>query len=60
MYTSSVKDVSITKRRRLVARISPVSPTRRDERVTLPLLKGKGRPGARCPNADTPYDLIFD
>jgi len=80
VYTSSVKDLSITefrrqclsllenlpeegivvtKRGRPVARISPVRASRRAERVTLPLLKSKGRPGPRCPNTETPYDLVL-
>jgi hypothetical protein len=30
------------------------------ERVTLPLLFGKGKPGPLCPDTETPYDLVFD
>jgi antitoxin (DNA-binding transcriptional repressor) of toxin-antitoxin stability system len=50
----------ITNRRRPIARVTPVRPMRKGERVTLPLLKGKGRPGPLCPNTETPYDLVFD
>ena len=81
MYTSGVRDLSITefrrrclalledlpnegivitKRGRPLARVAPVRPKRRGERVILPLLKGKGRPGPRCPNTETPYDLVLD
>ncbi len=52
--------IVITKRGRPVARVAPVHPIRKGERVTLPLLKGKGRPGSLCPNRETPYDLVFD
>jgi prevent-host-death family protein len=51
--------IVVTKRGRPVARISPVRTPRRDERVSLPLLKGKGRPGPRCPNTETPYNLVL-
>jgi antitoxin (DNA-binding transcriptional repressor) of toxin-antitoxin stability system len=52
--------VVITKRGRPLARVAPVRAERRGERVKLPLLKGKGRPGPRCPNTETPYDLVLD
>jgi prevent-host-death family protein len=52
--------IVITKRGQPVARVAPVRPMRKGERVTLPLLRGKGRPGPRRPNTETPYDLIFD
>jgi prevent-host-death family protein len=50
----------ISKRGRPVARIMPIRSDRTTRRVTLPLLKGKGRPGPLCPNTETPYDLVFD
>ena len=46
--------IVITKRGRPVARVAPVRPARKGERVTLPLLKGKGRPGPLCPDVETP------
>ena len=49
--------IVITKRGRPVARVVPM---RKGARVTLPLLKGKGRPGPLCPNTETPYDLVLD
>jgi prevent-host-death family protein len=52
--------IVITKRGRPVARVAPVRARRRGERITLPLLKGTGRPGPRCPNTETPYDLVLD
>ena len=52
--------IVITKRGRPLARVSPVRGLRRGERVRLPLLKGTGRPGPRCPNTETPYDLVLD
>jgi len=52
--------IVITKRGQPVARVAPVCPMRKGERVTLPLLKGKGRPGPLCPNTETPYDLVLD
>ena len=52
--------IVITKRGQPVARVAPVRPVRKGERVTLPLLNGKGRPGPLCPNTETPYDLLFD
>jgi len=52
--------IVITKRGRPLARVAPVHAQRRGDRVTLPLLKGKGRPGPRCPNTETPYDLVLD
>jgi hypothetical protein len=42
-------------RTRPLARLTP-----HRERVKLPLLKGKGVPGPRRPNTETPYDLVFD
>ena len=51
--------IVITKRGRPLARVAPVRARRRGERVVLPLLKGKGRTGPRCPTTDTPYDLIL-
>jgi hypothetical protein len=39
--------------------ITPMKPPRKVERFGLPLLRGKGRPGPRCPRTKTPYDLIF-
>jgi antitoxin (DNA-binding transcriptional repressor) of toxin-antitoxin stability system len=52
--------IVITKRGQPLARVAPVHKRRRGERVTLPLLRGKGRPGPRCPNTETPYDLVLD
>jgi len=52
--------IVITKRGLPVARVSPLRPTHRGERVTLPLLRGKGRPGPLCPSTETPYDLVLD
>ena len=51
--------IVVTKRGRPVARVAPMRARRRGERVSLPLLKGKGRPGPRCPNTETPYDLVL-
>ncbi len=52
--------IVVTKRGQPLARVTPVRARRRGQRVTLPLLKAKGRPGPRCPNTETPYDLILD
>ncbi len=52
--------ITITKRGRPLARITPVKPLRKGQRVRLPLLEGKGRRGPLCPNTETPYDLVFD
>jgi prevent-host-death family protein len=52
--------IIITKHGHPVARVAPVRPVRKGERVTLPLLKGKGKPGPLCPSTETPYDLVFD
>jgi prevent-host-death family protein len=52
--------IVITKHGQPVARVVPMRPVRKGQRVALPLLKGKGRPGPLCPNTETPYDLIFD
>ena len=52
--------IVITKHGQPVARVAPVRAARKGQRVALPLLKGKGRPGPLCPNTETPYDLIFD
>jgi prevent-host-death family protein len=52
--------IIITKRGRPLARVTPLRAARRGERVRLPLLRGKGRPGPRCPNTETPYDLVLD
>lgn len=54
------KGILITKHGKPLARITPVRRVRGGRRVTLPLLKGKGRPGPLRPNTETPYDLIFD
>lgn len=39
--------------------VTPVKPLCKIRRVRLPLLKGTGRPGPRCPSTQTPYDLVF-
>ena len=52
--------IVITKHGQPIARVAPVRPMRKGERVTLPLIKGKGRLGPLCPNTETPYDLVFD
>lgn len=52
--------IVVTKQGRPLARVIPIHPPRKGKRVTLPLLKGTGRPGPRCPNTETPYDLVFD
>jgi prevent-host-death family protein len=52
--------IEVTKRGEPVARVIPVRAKRAGKRVRLPLLRGKGKPGPRCPNTNTPYDLIFD
>ena len=50
----------VTKRGKPLARVSPVRLKRTGGRVNLPLLKGRGKPGPLCPNAENPYDLVFD
>ena len=52
--------IVITKHGQPIARVAPMRPIRKGERVTLPLLKGKGRRGPLCPNTETPYDAVFD
>ena len=52
--------IVITKHGQPVARILPMNSPRKGERVTLPLLMGRGQPGPLCPDTETPYDLIFD
>ena len=52
--------IVITKRGRPIARVVPMRPKGKGERVTLPLLQGKGRPGPLCPNTETPYGLVLD
>jgi prevent-host-death family protein len=52
--------IVITKHGRPIARVVPMRPKGKRERVTLPLLKGKGRPGPLCPNTETPYGLVLD
>ena len=52
--------VVITKHGQPLARVMPVKRRRKGRRVTLPLLKGKGRPGPLCPDTETPYDLVFN
>ena len=52
--------IVITKHGRPIARVVPMRPKRKGERVTLPLLRGKGRPGPLCPNTETLYDLVLD
>ena len=52
--------IVITKHGRPVARVAPLHPVPKGERVTVPLLKGQGQPGPRYPNTETPYDLVFD
>ncbi len=52
--------IIITKHGQPLARVLPVRRTRKGDRVTLPLLKGKGARGALCPSTETPYDLVFD
>jgi antitoxin (DNA-binding transcriptional repressor) of toxin-antitoxin stability system len=51
--------ILVTKHGRPLARVAPVHPRGRGQRVAVPLLKGKGRRGPRCPSTETPYDLVF-
>jgi prevent-host-death family protein len=51
--------VVITKHGQPLARVMPMRRRRKGRRVTLPLLKGKGRPGPLVPGTETPYDLVF-
>jgi prevent-host-death family protein len=50
--------IVITKHGEPLARVMPVRRRRKGQRVTLPLLKGKGRRGPLCPDTETPYDLV--
>jgi antitoxin (DNA-binding transcriptional repressor) of toxin-antitoxin stability system len=52
--------ITVTKCGVPLARITPLRRSRKTQRVSLPLLKGKGRRGPACPNTETPYDLVFD
>ena len=52
--------IVITKHGRPVALVVPIRPKRKGERVTLPLLKGKGRLGPLCPSTETPCGLVLD
>jgi antitoxin (DNA-binding transcriptional repressor) of toxin-antitoxin stability system len=52
--------IVITKHGQPIARVAPMRPIRKGQRVTLPLLRGKGRRGPLCPNTETPYDAVFD
>jgi antitoxin (DNA-binding transcriptional repressor) of toxin-antitoxin stability system len=52
--------IVVSKRGQPLARIMPLRPAREGERITLPLLKGKGKRGRLCPGTETPYDLVFD
>jgi prevent-host-death family protein len=52
--------IVITKHGQPVARVAPIRTRRKGERVALPLLRGKGRPGPLCPNTETPYGLVLD
>jgi len=52
--------IVITKHGRPIARVTPVRPMRKGERVTVPLLRGKGLPGPLCPNTETPWGLVLD
>jgi prevent-host-death family protein len=46
--------IVITKHGQPVARVAPVRPARKGQRVTLPLLKSKGKTGPLCPDTETP------
>jgi prevent-host-death family protein len=52
--------IVISKRGKPLARITPILPPKKGERVKLPLLKGHGNRGPQCPVYETPYDLVFD
>ncbi|HTA47280.1 MAG TPA: hypothetical protein VK789_32780 [Bryobacteraceae bacterium] len=52
--------IVVTKRGKPLARIAPVRSKRTGDRVVLPLLKGRGKPGPLRPDTETPYDLLFD
>ena len=52
--------ILITKHGKPLARVVPVHPARQGSHIKLPLLRGTGQPGPLCPNAETPYDLVFD
>jgi prevent-host-death family protein len=52
--------IVITKHGRPIARAVPIRPIHKGQRVTLPLLRGKGLPGPLCPNTETPWGLVLD
>jgi antitoxin (DNA-binding transcriptional repressor) of toxin-antitoxin stability system len=52
--------LTISKRGRALARVTPVGRAKKGRRVQPPLVKAKGRPGPLRPSLKTPYDLIFD
>jgi antitoxin (DNA-binding transcriptional repressor) of toxin-antitoxin stability system len=49
----------ISKLGRPIAKVTPLPSVQRGRRVKLPLLRGRGKPGPRCPDTETPYDLVF-
>lgn len=51
--------IVVTRCGKAVARVTPVRARRAGKKVSLPLLKGRGKPGPLCPDAETPYDLVF-
>ena len=52
--------IVITKHGQPLARVLPIIPPRKGNRVKPPLIIGKGKLGPLFPNTETPYDLIFD
>jgi antitoxin (DNA-binding transcriptional repressor) of toxin-antitoxin stability system len=52
--------VVVTKRGQAIARVTSIAARTKGKRITTTLYPGKGKPGPRTLNKETPYDLVFD
>ena len=52
--------IVVTKRGQAIARVTSIAACRKGKRITTTLYPGKGNPGSRVLDRETPYDLVFD
>jgi antitoxin (DNA-binding transcriptional repressor) of toxin-antitoxin stability system len=52
--------VVVTKRGQAIARVTSVTARRKGKLITTTLYPGKGKPGPRALDRETPYDLVLD
>ena len=52
--------IVVTKRGQAIARVTSIATRGKGRRITTTLYPGKGKPGPRTLDRETPNDLVFD